>query len=421
MELQELKTSVSDLAKLFSEFRETHTKSIKDGDVLLEEKMNRVADDFGKKLDAMQKAQDELRAIAAKPSIVETEASRKEAEEALELKKLSLIARKQFDPDAKLDASVEEFREYKRAFNQYLRKDAAKLSPEAYKALSVGDDADGGYLVLPAMSSRIMTQIYESSPMRSLATIETISTDSLEITTDIDEAGAGWVGERETRSETTTPQIAKKSIPVHEIYAEPRATAKLLEDASVDMERWLVNKVRNKFGRTEATAFVSGNGVGKPRGFLTYSAGTSWGQIQQVNSGSASALAPDGLIECKAALKEEYQSNATWLMRRATIGDVMKLKANNEYIFTMVFVNGFAANLLGHPVRFAADMDAVGANALAVAFGDWSTAYTIVDRIGISVLRDPYTTKGFVKFYTRMRVGGDVTNFEAIKIQKCST
>lgn len=303
-----------------------------------------------------------------------------------------------------------------------LQRKAMEVS--GMKALSVGSDPDGGYTVTPQMSATIIKNVFESSPIRQLASVETISTDSLEFLDDHDEATVGWTGETTAITETATPTLAKRNIPVHELFAEPRATQKLLDDSSFNIEQWLSQKVSDKFARTEATAFVSGDGVGKPRGFLTYAAGTTWGTIEQVVSGSAGAVAADGLIKLLYSLKEEYARNAAFLMNRTTVRDVRLLKESttNQYIWQPgLKQNNFVDTLLGAPLYMATDMPVAASNSLSIALADWRRAYQIVDRIGIRVLRDPLTAKPFVKFYTTKRVGGDVLNFEAIKLQKLST
>ena len=187
--------------------------------------------------------------------------------------------------------------EHKTAFDDYVRKGSeASLAAFERKALSVGSDREGGYAVPAQLSATIVKTIRESSPVRAIAAVETIATDSLELLVDKDEAGVGWVTETGTRAETTAPELAKIIIPVHEMYAEPRATQKLVDDASIDIEAWLADKAAERFARLEATAFVNGNGVGQPRGFLTYAQGTAWGQIEQVNSGTSGAVTADGLI-----------------------------------------------------------------------------------------------------------------------------
>lgn len=317
--------------------------------------------------------------------------------------------------DDKID--VEGIKSYQSQYGLYLRRDISPQGAEA-KAMSVGSDPDGGYFVTPVMSPRMLTMIYESSPIRQLATVETISTDAIEFPIDDGEAGAGWVGEQASRPATATSQVGTQRIPVHEMYAFPMATQKLLEDASLNIEVWLGDKIGQQFARKEATAFVSGDGINKPRGFLTYPSGTTRGTMERVSSGAATALTFDGLIRLITSLKEEYAGGSSFLMRRASVGDVMLLKdGNGQYLWRPDNQAGKPSLLLGYPVYHANDMATVGAGALAVAFGNFRMGYTIVDRLGISMLRDNLTAKPFVGFYTRRRVGGDVTSFEAIKLQ----
>ena len=206
-------------------------------------------------------------------------------------------------------------------FTDYLRR-TEKTDDEArtlaLKTMSVNSDPDGGYLVIPTLGGTISTLVRETSPMRQLASVETISSDSLEYLLDNDEASAGWVGETQPRPETNTPKLSKLIIPVNEIYAQPKATQKLIDDAVVDIEKWLARKVAEKFARMENTAFLVGDGVLQPRGILTYAAGTNIGsqQIEQIVTGSASAFTYDGLVNLQSALKEEYQGNASWLVNR---------------------------------------------------------------------------------------------------------
>lgn len=337
---------------------------------------------------------------------------------------MSLAARGQLKAGVSVrdeDIDYAGIKAWNEAFPQYLRlKDDRGIEQ---KTLLVGSDPDGGMWVPTATSNRIITQIYESSPIRQIATIENISTDALEIPTDLGQIDYGWVGETSPRPVTNTPQVGTLRIPVFEMYAQPQATQKLLEDSAVDVEKWLSNKISQRFARVEATAFVAGTGIGQPRGFLTYPNGTTLpGTIQQIVSGSATALTTDGLINLMISLKEPYVPNATFLMQRATVGSVMLLKdGDGQYIWRAGLDGGKPSVLLGSPVMQAADMQAVGSNGLAVAFGDFRQGYTIVDRLGITTLRDPFTAKPFVLFYTRRRVGGDVANFEAIKLQVIST
>jgi len=312
---------------------------------------------------------------------------------------------------------------YKAAEDAYLRKGDQVLSADEMKALSVGSDPDGGYVVNPDMSGRIVQKVFETSPMRAYASIQVISSDALEGLFDLNEASSGWVGETEARAETNTPAIGKWRIPVHELYAKPKATQKLLDDASINMEAWLAGKVAEKFARDESAAFVSGNGINKPRGFLTYAAGTTNpGTIERFKTTVSSAFAanPNGLdkvIDALYALKAPYRANATFFMTRAVTALARKLKdSDGQYQWQPSNQAGQPATLLGYPVAAFEDMEALANGSLSMAVADMREAYQIVDRIGIRTLRDPYSAKPYVEFYTTKRVGGDVVNFEAIKL-----
>lgn len=303
-----------------------------------------------------------------------------------------------------------------KALERYLRKGVE--SPEL-KAMSVDSDEDGGFLVTPAMANEIVKKVYETSPMRQLASVQSISTDALEILEDLDEAASGWVGETQSRSETNTPKMKKIVIPVHEIYAQPKATQKLLDDAAFNVESWLSEKVAEKFMRDENTAFVSGDGVMKPKGLLAYEAGTGFGQVEQITTAGSLAITGDDLIELVYSLKEAYKNGAVFMAQRQVIKEFRKLKdSQNRYLWEPGLNGSAQSTLLGHAIYEANDMQAKAANSLSVAFGNFKMGYQIVDRIGVRVIRDIYTAKPNVLFYTTKRVGGGVKNFEAIKLLK---
>lgn len=319
------------------------------------------------------------------------------------------------------------YRQYKSALNNYLRKNNAGGNMEEVKALSVGSDPDGGFAVHPDMSGRIASLILETSPMRQVANVVTIGTDALEGVNDLNEATSGWVGETETRSETTSPKIGEWRIPVHEQYAEPRATQKLLDDAMFDVEEYLATKIADRLSRMENAAFITGNGNKRPRGILTYSAGTptssNFSVIEQIATGGAGAFAAsnpgDALVNLVYSLKAAYRDNAVFMMKRATLAEVRKLKdGNGNYLWQPDFQMKQGGTLLGFNVVEAEDMPTIAANSLSIAFGDFNAGYQIVDRMGVRILRDAFTAKPYVKFYTTKRVGGDVVNFEAIKLLK---
>ena len=341
-------------------------------------------------------------------------------------------------------AQIEQYRAYRGAFNAYLRNGGQRgeMLPEGIRAeLSVGSDPDGGYWVPTETSSTVIRRLFETSDMRSLANVVTISTDSLELPNDTNSStSGGWVGETESRSETNTPKVGVQKIVVHEQYAEPHITQKLLDDAAIDVEAWLGGKTADILTRTENTAFVSGNGSSKPRGWLDYKSASvttadssrAWGVLQHLTIGASGAFPtvsgstasdPDKLLDVIAALKPAYRGGAVWTMNRATEAAVRKLKdADGRYLVGMGDLRDAATgfSLFGFPIRTMEDMPDIAADSFSIAFGNFRVGYTIVDRQGIRVLRDPYTSKPFVKFYTTKRVGGDVTNFDAIKLVKFS-
>jgi len=313
--------------------------------------------------------------------------------------------------------------EKKDLFQKLLRKGAERLSDAELKTLTVDSDADGGFMVRSEMDSEVQKMMFESSPMRALCDVKTISSDALEQMQDLGEIESGWVGEVQPRPETETPELGNLVIPVHELYAKPKASQKILDDASFNVEAWLNEKFADKFGRDEATAVINGNGVKKPKGILSYAAGVGFNKLQQFASGSAGDIASaDPLIDMFYGMKDAYVAGASWLMRRSTIGKIRKLKdENKQYLWQPSLQLGQPSSFLGAPIHEAADMPAVEADKLAVAFGNWKKGYRIVDRMGIRVLRDPYSQKPFVEFYATKRVGGGVKDFDAIKILKIAS
>lgn len=403
-DLAEIKGLVEKINPTLVELRkEVDTLKSRDlSDVVTVDKHQKMADDITAKMDAMQKAQAKLEAAMNRPEISDGKSLNAEHEQ-----------------------------KHRDAFKQYM---ANGTLPEGFKAGSEGVEIkamstdvnpDGGYLVRPELSQTVITRIFETSPLRGVANIERTGSKSIDILIDDQEAAARWVGEGASGGETDTPELGQKVLPAHKIEADPRLTTEMIEDAYLDVEAWLARKVADKFGRTQNTAFVLGDGVGKPRGFLTYPAqatsGTyERGKINQVNMGAAAALDADGLIEVQNALKEAYQGTAIWGMKRTTFGQALQLKGADNYFFSPVLLRDGQSSiqLLGKPVVFMDDMPAVAANALSIVYADFSAAYTILDRVGLQVLRDPYTNKGFVTYYTTQRVGGDVTSFDAIVIGK---
>lgn len=292
------------------------------------------------------------------------------------------------------------------------------------KDLQVQLDPDGGYWVRPEISDMIINRIFETSPVRQYASVVTINSDSLEMMIDDNEASSGgWVGETDSRPTTGTPKVGKLVIFAHELFAQPRATQKMVDDSSFNIEGWLQKKVSDRLSRDENTAFVVGNGSKKPRGFLDYPAWAAQGvyergKIEQRISSTVGDFEADDCKNLQNDLLEFYQPKATWFMKRTTFGEVvLKKDSENRYLLDPnSFKTGDTKILLGSQVVFMSDFPAIANDALIMAYGDLSTAYTVVDRIGIRVVRDIYTDKPYILYYTTKRVGGDVTSYDALKI-----
>ena len=304
----------------------------------------------------------------------------------------------------------------------YVRKGETGLEE---KALSTETNPGGGYLIPQVIASDMVQTITAHAPLRSLARVTTISTDALEVLVDKDSAQIGWVSETQSRDETTTPELARVKIPVHELYAKPRATQKLLDDAAINVESWLIEKVSTQMARTENDSFVNGDGEGKPKGFLTYPTAQSqdweWGKLEEfitLVDGDFGEFGADVLIDTLHAMKPQYLDQAVWIMSRSTLAAVRKVRSGDDYLFQPSFSDKAPGTLLGYPVVVCDDMPALieGKPSKAIVFANLREAYQIVDREGIHVLRDPYSAKPYVEFYTTRRVGGDVVNFEAIKV-----
>lgn len=322
------------------------------------------------------------------------------------------------------------------AFNTWFRKgdralDADMRELEVKAKMTTQSDPDGGYLVPEETEAGIDRVLGTVSTMRSLARVISIGTSTYKKLVNMGGAGAGWVGEEQARPETATPTLREIAIDAMELYANPAITQTALDDARIDIAAWLADEVSVEFAEQEGTAFVTGNGVNKPRGFLSYdtvaNASYAWGKLGYVASGKAADFADtsttvskaDALIDLYYALKSGYRNNASWLMSDAVMGTVRKFKdADGNFLWAPPTAAAGVATILGKPVANDDNMQAVGAGNFPIAFGDFSRGYLIVDRFGVRVLRDPYTNKPFVHFYTTKRVGGGVTNFEAIKLLK---
>ncbi len=318
------------------------------------------------------------------------------------------------------------------AFNKWFRRgaDAGLKDLEVKASLTTQSDPDGGFVVPEEMETAIDRVLGTESAVRGLATVRSISTQTYKKLVNQGGASSGWVGEEEARPATSTPVLREIAIEAMELYANPAATQTLLDDARVDIESWLADEVAIEFAEQEGAAFVTGTGVKKPRGILAYdtvaNASYTWGKLGFVVSGAAAAFASsdpaDALISLYYSLKSGHRNGATWLTSDAVMGTIRKFKdGQGNYLWAPPSGADMPATILGKPTSTDDNMPALGANAFPVAFGNFSRGYLVVDRFGIRVLRDPYTNKPNVSFYTTKRVGGGVVNFEAIKLLKCST
>ncbi|MEZ5785260.1 MAG: phage major capsid protein [Xanthobacteraceae bacterium] len=319
-------------------------------------------------------------------------------------------------------------REHKAAFEAYVRRgDSTALREIETKALSVGSGPDGGYLVPPEVEAEIGARLTAISPIRALASVRTVSANIYKKPFMTSGPAVGWVGEAEARTQTSSPVLDELNFPVMELYAMPAATATLLEDSAVNIDQWIASEVDLAFAAQEGTAFITGDGNNKPKGFLSYTtiadASWAWTKIGYLATGQAGAWPAanpsDVLVDLIYALKAGYRQNGTFVMNRKTQSAIRKFKdTTGQYLWQPPAQAGGRATLLSFPVFEAEDMPDIGVDALAIAFGDFRRGYLVVDRAGVSVLRDPYSAKPYVLFYTTKRVGGGVQDFEAIKLLK---
>jgi HK97 family phage major capsid protein len=320
--------------------------------------------------------------------------------------------------------------QHKAAFDAYVRTgDAAGLRDLEAKALSIGSDPDGGYLVTEELENRVNRGVRNVSPIRAIAQVRRVSGSVYKKPFSITGAGAGWIAETAARPETATPTLAELAFPTMELYAMPAATSALLDDAAVDIDEWIADEVRDSFATQEGTAFVTGNGTARPKGFLDYTkvanASWSWGNIGYITTGAAGAFPAtdpgDRLIDLAYTVKSGYRGNGTFLFNRATQAAIRKMKdGDGNYLWQPAAKAGDASTLMGFPVAESEDMPDIATDSYSVAFGDFRRGYLIVDRAGIRILRDPYSSKPYVLFYTTKRVGGGVQDFDAIKLLRFS-
>jgi HK97 family phage major capsid protein len=318
--------------------------------------------------------------------------------------------------------------EHKAAFNAYVRSgDNANLRALEFKALSIGSNADGGFLVPPEIETQIGQRLIAISPIRSIAAVRTISSNVYKKPFVTTGPTVGWVGETDARAQMGSPTLDELSFPAMELYAMPAATATLLEDSAVSIDGWLAQEVEQVFAAQEGAAFVVGDGNNKPKGFLSHNViandSWSWGNVGYIATGAAGAFpasnSTDMLVDLIYAVKAGYRQNGVFVMNRKTQSTIRKFKdATGNYLWQPPAIANGKATLMTFPVVEAEDMPDIAADSFSIAFGDFNRGYLVVDRAGITVLRDPYTAKPYVLFYTTKRVGGGVQDYDAIKLLK---
>ncbi len=314
--------------------------------------------------------------------------------------------------------------EHKAAFMQFVRKGIdTGLGELQAKALQIGVDADGGYAVPEELDRNIIELLRDESPMRQVCNQIFVGTPDYKRLANLGGAGSGWVGETAPRPETSTPTLAQISAVMGELYANPQATQTSLDDMFFDVEGWLNSEVGREFSEKEGAAFLLGDGANKPKGLLAYPFAVAgdktrpYGTLQRLVSGNAGAFSGDNLIDLVQAVKAGYRRAGTWMMNNLTVAYVRKLKdSEGNYLWRPGLEVGQPSSLLGYGITENEDMPDIAADANALAFGDFKRAYTIVDRIGTRVLRDPYTNKPYVGFYTTKRVGGMLVDSQAVKV-----
>ena len=398
MDNNEVKSAVETLGKTFSAFKEANDERLAqveskgNADPVTEAKLSKIEKDMDKfaDMEISMKAQ--------------ADAQKKSAESMAKLE--TIISRPGFANDSKMESK------HVQIFDKWLRKGKENLTPDEVKVLTVGNDTTAGYLAPPEYVRELIKGIVEYSPIRSIARIRSTSQRSIQVPKRTGEFTAQWVAEQGTRSETTGYTVGLEEIAAHEMYALVDISEQELEDSVFNLEAEMNSEFTEQFAKAEGAAFISGNSVGKPQGLITNSS------VGTITTAANDALAADDLIGAAHNVKSEYMRNATWLFNRSTLSAIRKLKDGaNQYIFQPgIYQMGIGSNLLGHPVVEASDLADIANATLPVVFGDIRRAYMIVDRISLSIMRDPFTqaSSGNVRYIARRRVGGQVILPEAI-------
>ena len=331
-----------------------------------------------------------------------------------------------------LAAAADQGAPHQKAFEAYVRTgddDGLRGLELEGKALNTAVAGDGGYLVDPVTADNIASVLASTASIRAIANVVNVEATSYDVLIDHGDVGSGWATETGSVTETGTPSIERIAIQLHELSALPKASQRLLDDSAFDIEAWLAGRIADKFARAEADAFINGDGVDKPTGFLTHPnvANDSWawgslGYVATGTSGDFDATNPaDAIVDLVYSLDAEYRSGATFVMNSKVAGAVRKMKdLDGRFLWSDGLAAGEPARLMGYPVLIAEDMPDIAADATPIAFGNFAAGYTVAERPDTRILRDPFSAKPHVLFYATKRVGGDVSDFAAIKLLKLS-
>jgi HK97 family phage major capsid protein len=325
-----------------------------------------------------------------------------------------------------LGGAVDAGAPHQKAMNAYIRNgddDGLRGLEMESKSMSSAVNSDGGYLVDPQTSDRVKSVLNATASIRAIASVVQVEATSYDVLVDHADVGAGWATEAGTVGETDTPQIDRITVQLHELSALPKASQRLLDDSAFDIEGWLAGRIADKFSRAEAAAFISGDGIDKPKGLLAHSTVDNdvwtWGNLGYVPTGVDGEVTADAVVDLVYALGAQYRASASFVMSSKTAGRVRKLKdLDGRFLWSDGLAQGEPARLMGYPVLVAEDMPDVATDSFSVAFGDFAAGYTVAERPDLRILRDPFSAKPHVLFYATKRVGGDVSDFAAIKLLK---
>ncbi len=332
-----------------------------------------------------------------------------------------------------LEARAEQALPHQKAFAAYVRRgqeDELKSLDIETKGLNSAVAAEGGYLIDPRTAEQIETVLRSGASIRALSRVVQVEAGSYDVLVDHEEIGAGWLDETSAVNETSAPVIDRIAIQLHELSASPKASQRLLDDTAFDVEAWLGERIADRFLRAESAAFIDGDGVNKPKGFLTKpmvaNGSWGWGSIGYAATGTSGAFdanePADAVVDLIYSLGAQYRASAAFVMNSKTAGEIRKIKdGQGRFVWTEGMSARAPALLMGYPVAIVEQMPDIAADSLSVAFGDFGHGYTVAERPDIRILRDPYSAKPHVMFYATKRVGGDVTDYAAIKVLKFGT